>query len=209
MHCLCTDKPGVTCDATHCDLAGPGAPGDASQCRICWLRLRRRARTLARFAPAPCIHLGGSAVHLDGSPAAPADCKGCGMKGRRVEVRRCTVHALCTTEHTADLEGVRLACCRGCPDYQAVPASVAVPGDRKSDLVLVTLNIGGVMHIHTRASLQHAARRWGADYHEATQPITAVGGRPHWQKTFLAGHLARGATVRRLSRSPPRATSGS
>lgn len=27
------------CDESHCDIAGPGEPGNPNQCRPCWLRL--------------------------------------------------------------------------------------------------------------------------------------------------------------------------
>ncbi len=53
MTCLCTGRADIRCDENHCDIAGPGAPGDPNNCRICWLRLgmpgvdheaRRRAK---------------------------------------------------------------------------------------------------------------------------------------------------------------------
>lgn len=37
--CLCTGRNDILCDGERCDIAGPGKPGDANECRICWLRL--------------------------------------------------------------------------------------------------------------------------------------------------------------------------
>jgi hypothetical protein len=41
--CLCDHRADIRCDETHCDIAGPGAPQDANQCRVCWNRLGRPA----------------------------------------------------------------------------------------------------------------------------------------------------------------------
>ncbi len=56
-------------------------------------------------------------------------------------------------------------------------------------LALVTINIGNVLHQKSRESFKAAAARWGAEYIEITLPIKATGGKPHWQKAFLADHL--------------------
>jgi hypothetical protein len=56
----------------------------------------------------------------------------------------------------------------------------------KPKLCIITLNIGDVLHQKSRASMQDAARRWGADFYEITQPLHTGGGRQHWNKTFLA-----------------------
>lgn len=40
-HCLCSRRTDIRCDQSHCDLAGPGQPGNPNQCRTCWIRLGR------------------------------------------------------------------------------------------------------------------------------------------------------------------------
>lgn len=74
----------------------------------------------------------------------------------------------------------------GLPCTEFAPAPTT-PQDAPatSDRVLVTINLGNVLHPESRASMQDAARRWGADYREITTPLHAGGGRPHWNKTFL------------------------
>lgn len=97
----------------------------------------------------------------------------------QLKVFACAKHGNCTIEkHVRDT-----ACCATCTDYepyQPAPASPACPR------ALVTLNIGHVMRPECRESLKHAAQRWGAVYEELTEPLEKVGGKPHWQKSFLA-----------------------
>jgi len=40
-YCLCRDRTDIRCDDEHCDIAGPGEPGNPNSCRICWNRLGR------------------------------------------------------------------------------------------------------------------------------------------------------------------------
>lgn len=37
--CLCDGRADIRCDAAHCDIAGPGEPGNPNSCRVCWKRL--------------------------------------------------------------------------------------------------------------------------------------------------------------------------
>ena len=38
---MCDNRTDIRCTASHCDIAGPGAPGNSNSCRVCWLRLGR------------------------------------------------------------------------------------------------------------------------------------------------------------------------
>jgi hypothetical protein len=40
--CLCDGRTDIRCTEHHCDLAGPGEPGNPNECRVCWLRLGKR-----------------------------------------------------------------------------------------------------------------------------------------------------------------------
>lgn len=111
--CLCTFRDDIRCDAVHCDIAGPGAPGNANSCPICWDRLRGKG---GGDAPrAKCAHLGAPT----GATVPCASCRG------RVELKvfACGVHGRCTLAKR--VEGV--ACCTGCVD--AVPIGTARRGD--------------------------------------------------------------------------------
>lgn len=39
LPCLCDGRKDIRCVAEHCDIAGPGSPGNPNECRICWRRL--------------------------------------------------------------------------------------------------------------------------------------------------------------------------
>lgn len=93
--CLCDDRTDVRCDAWHCDLAGPGAPGDVNQCRVCWLRLQQPELPAREQRTAPCLFLGEVLDQL-----------GCPCPARWL--RRCEIHKVCTLEQ-----------CKVCPDYHA------------------------------------------------------------------------------------------
>jgi hypothetical protein len=92
--CLCTGRSDIRCDAGHCDLAGPGAPGDADQCRVCWLRLNQPAPAPQRVLP--CLFLGPVLNRLG------CDCP-------RQWLRQCELHKVCTLEQ-----------CKQCPDYETM-----------------------------------------------------------------------------------------
>jgi SAM-dependent methyltransferase len=110
--------------------------------------------------------------------------------GQRVECRRtctqtvrvhgCAAHGECTLIPNK----AGLADCETC--QKAEPRQKPIEATTASGTALVTLNIGHVMRPEARDSLQHAARRWGAEYHELTEPIEPIGGKPHWQKSMLA-----------------------
>lgn len=109
-----------------CDRIRPG-PYTLDQCRLCWLaandpRYQQRwglpvtARGDVRLVPAqpapaaPCVHLGPPT-------GAVVRCRSC--RGNvQVKVHACAVYEACTPARKVPI----LACCRGCPDYQARPA---------------------------------------------------------------------------------------
>lgn len=94
--CLCDKRNDIRCDDVHCDLAGPGSPGDRNQCRVCWLRLRKppaSPKTLPRSAP--CWYLGEI-----------VDKKGCSCPAKWL--RQCAIHKVCNLDQ-----------CKNCPDYEA------------------------------------------------------------------------------------------
>jgi hypothetical protein len=118
--CLCDGRSGIRCDETHCDLAGPGRPGEANECRVCWLRLATRSplpcthgRGESSFSPLPrsggegrergvslvrrslpCVYLG------DVKDRVNCPCP-------KMWVRACALHSECTLEQ-----------CKVCPDYE-------------------------------------------------------------------------------------------
>ncbi len=47
--CFCKGRKDIRCDDTHCDIAGPGSPGNANECRVCW-RYHQRRRESEQFA---------------------------------------------------------------------------------------------------------------------------------------------------------------
>lgn len=94
MTCLCTGRTDIVCNAVHCDLAGPGAPGDANECRICWLRLGSVGNLSRRERNQPCLFLGEVMDKLD--CPCPAQW-----------LRACAIHKVCT-----------LTQCKICVDYQ-------------------------------------------------------------------------------------------
>ncbi len=93
LPCLCDGRSGIRCDETHCDLAGPGKPGDANQCRVCWLRLGSVERPSARRS-LPCLYLGAVKDQLK------CPCP-------QHWLRACELHAECTLRQ-----------CKVCPDYE-------------------------------------------------------------------------------------------
>ncbi|HTU89586.1 MAG TPA: hypothetical protein VMF69_05760 [Gemmataceae bacterium] len=96
MKCLCSNRSDIRCDSSHCDLAGPGKPGDPTQCRVCWLRLNKPPS--APSPPprsAPCWFLG-----------EVVDKAGCACPAKWL--RKCAIHTICTLDQ-----------CKSCPDYEA------------------------------------------------------------------------------------------
>ena len=101
LPCLCDGRTGIRCDGFHCDLAGPGEPGNPNQCRVCWLRRKKmgseekiRMPVFARSAP--CLFLGDTVDKLN--CVCPAKW-----------IRQCAIHKLCNLEQ-----------CKTCPDYEAM-----------------------------------------------------------------------------------------
>lgn len=91
--CLCDDRTDIRCEDNHCDLAGPGQPGDANECRVCWLRLQLDSKPIIRRS-LPCLYLGEVKDQLK--------CP-CPQKW----IRACEIHSVCTLE-----------ICKICPDYE-------------------------------------------------------------------------------------------
>lgn len=54
-HCLCTNRKDIHCDESHCDLAGPGQPGNPNQCRTCWVRLGRPRTQHSEIQQSPLL----------------------------------------------------------------------------------------------------------------------------------------------------------
>lgn len=71
------------------------------------------------------------------------------------------------------------------------PRAPASHPTRASARAMVTINIGNVLHTNSRASMEAAAARWGADYIEITEPFWTApeGALPHWGKAQLAPWL--------------------
>lgn len=123
--CLCTNKPGVRCDATHCDMIRLGEAYDIkTMCRPCWLYHHDEAHnrawggdgkvTLApglllqaiapvpSRSPLPCVHLGPATGEMVECPT----CSGT----VRLKVFGCSVHS------RAVLGATRPHMPRGCLD---------------------------------------------------------------------------------------------
>jgi|SRR5579875_2607583 len=98
--CLCDHRKDIRCDETHCDLAGPGKPGDPNECRVCWLRLHRyppgtEIREVGDSErKTPCVFLG-----------EVLDQQGCVCPARWLRI--CAIHKVCN-----------LSQCKTCPDYE-------------------------------------------------------------------------------------------
>lgn len=96
-------------------MAGESGQG---KCRMCWLRLNKRAATLARYEPRPCEHLGAPTGET-------ADCASCGGgtadgKRKQVPLYACTLHGVCAVTRARIVAGGvsrAVICCRSCPDY--------------------------------------------------------------------------------------------
>lgn len=56
--CLCTRRADIVCNDFHCDLAGPGSPYNANECRVCWNRLGKNTGFL------PLYNVNGRCPHL-------------------------------------------------------------------------------------------------------------------------------------------------
>lgn len=125
--CLCDRRKDIRCDAVHCDLASPGAPGDPNQCRFCWLRLRGEIRVEVPSEPEPppvlpvpqparrpilerrraleAIFLAPSCVHLGAPTGEQVRCDGCAESRRNSEgnvekttpVYSCALHGECVS----------------------------------------------------------------------------------------------------------------
>lgn len=94
--CLCDGRADIRCDAEHCDLAGAGQPGNASECRVCWLRLNRPPPAPSeRRRAAPCLFLG-----------EVVDKRGCICPAKWIRI--CAIHKVCNLDQ-----------CKNCPDYEA------------------------------------------------------------------------------------------
>jgi hypothetical protein len=100
LRCLCSNRKDIRCDATHCDLAGPGKPGDPNECRICWLRLNqpllfgREQKAQGEERRSPCLYLGDV-----------LDKRGCACPAKWL--RSCALHKVCNLQQ-----------CKICPDYE-------------------------------------------------------------------------------------------
>lgn len=92
--CLCDGRIGMRCDEQYCDLAGPGAPDNPNQCRVCWLRLNQPPPAEPQRAM-PCLFLGDI-----------VDQRGCACPARWL--RECVIHHICTLDK-----------CKSCPQYEA------------------------------------------------------------------------------------------
>jgi hypothetical protein len=95
--CLCSIRPDIRCDTSHCDIAGPGQPGNPNQCRICWLRLNKPpsvARPSGGTRWSPCLFLGEVLDKL-----------GCSCPAKWI--RTCAIHKVCNLDQ-----------CKSCSDYE-------------------------------------------------------------------------------------------
>ena len=118
VRCLCTGRTDIYCGPDRCDLAGVGAPGDANQCRICWLRLGSPVHgeePRGDVALLPCRHLGVGT----GKTVACPSCRG------KVELKlfACAIHGQCTQ---GPKEAAGIASCGRCPDRQPADAGQMV-----------------------------------------------------------------------------------
>jgi hypothetical protein len=105
--CLCTGRDDIHCDDSHCDIAGPGEPGNPNQCRVCWLRLRHAPRSLS------CIHLGGATGETIQCPTCPS-----GGHTTNVPVLACAIHGTTTGKRGSPASSGIRSCFR-CPDHHA------------------------------------------------------------------------------------------
>lgn len=96
----CTNWAVAHCDDTHCDIAGPGAPGDTRQCRVCWLRLGggpQAAKPVIPHGPgAELVHL-LLTVGISGAPNCA--CKEMAAKMNAWGVAGCREHRAEIVEH--------------------------------------------------------------------------------------------------------------
>jgi len=64
-YCLCDGRTDIRCDDEHCDIAGPGAPGDPNNCRVCWNRLGRNpVKSPPQFARRVWNFINAAASHI-------------------------------------------------------------------------------------------------------------------------------------------------
>lgn len=94
--CLCDGRIDIRCDATHCDIAGPGQPGNPNECRVCWLRLQRPPSSGTMRRSLPCLYLG-----------KVVDKQGCTCPAKWL--RHCDIHKVCNLDQ-----------CKNCPDYEVI-----------------------------------------------------------------------------------------
>ena len=96
--CLCGGRTDIRCDDSHCDIAGPGKPGDPNECRVCWLRLNKPPSPVRPGIEAdrssPCLYLGEVLHKL-----------GCSCPAKWI--RGCAIHKVCNLQQ-----------CKTCPDYE-------------------------------------------------------------------------------------------
>jgi len=105
--CLCSIRTDIRCDDTHCDIAGPGQPGNPNECRICWLRLNRHLPSAIRY---PAVS--GQRIADGGQRSSPClflgevlDKLGCSCPAKWI--RACAIHKVCNLDQ-----------CKSCPDYE-------------------------------------------------------------------------------------------
>ena len=163
----------------------PGEKGESY--RVMWDGLV--AKQPSTPAPSPPPKSPCACVHFGAPTGATVGCESCEekRKGTKIKTFACDIYGVCTVDRLSK----DIACChpkggKPCADFMP-RAGTPVPKKR----ALITLNIGNVLQPKSRASMQAAAKRWGADFLEITQPMEKVGGRPHWQKAFLARHAAK------------------
>ncbi|HTU90066.1 MAG TPA: hypothetical protein VMF69_08210 [Gemmataceae bacterium] len=102
--CLCSIRSDIRCDDGHCDIAGPGQPGNPNQCRVCWLRLNKPSSPgrpslssgtgVLAGRSSPCLFLGELLDKL-----------GCSCPAKWI--RSCAIHKVCNLDR-----------CKSCPDYE-------------------------------------------------------------------------------------------
>lgn len=107
----CRDNKVARCDDLHCDIAGPGEPGNPNQCRICWIRLGRNPLVVSKPKPKPCIHLGQSNNRF-------ALCNTCNGKVQ-IKLHNCKVHGQCSPNKILS----DVASCQHCSDYSPLTSS--------------------------------------------------------------------------------------
>lgn len=70
--CLCDGRTDIVCTEDHCDIAGPGEPGNANSCRVCWHRLGKPVPKGPSFLQKAVNFAGAAAKHvMCGSRSVP------------------------------------------------------------------------------------------------------------------------------------------